>query len=806
MNSNINGIIYYKLDATTNGYIGDITKNCGLKGEEIDGNFNFLRGHDIESISFDENDNLVIKRYDGSVLTTVKTEKPEYNFAYDTNFGILTIITPNGEEILLEGFYTEKQIHHDFTLDGTGLQNNPLKISNLAQTGRYFPAIKLVETLPSENVAKFDRYVTKEKINRFGELYNISTVNAFQQKLKENNSKWRVPTKEDWDSLLNFVDCENPEHGSSNDENYYGEFAGAALKSTHYWNAFNGKVLSDDVYGFSILPVGYVNDNYNSFGNTTAFWSSTEFENSGKYFVKCFDYNSEQVGLKLLDNKNYLSLRLVKDYKIDEISDTEVVEGTTIKCLHIPGHNLIWSKENVVLTNMQGVTPEEWKDYENIESEEDSYVVRFFINEWNGNSWDKQELKEGVGIVLYEGEYGRMHEWMVIDGVLTDVSEFIKPEFANEINNVNSKIDAEIERAVSVEESIVSHVNTLENDLTNTVNIINSKIDNEVISLNDNINGEVNKLSTKIDETINALDNKFTNEIENILSETSQIKEDIHLINVNISTNLQSAIDYTNKEIESLENRLVENVESLENRLVENVESLENRLVENVESLENRLVENVESLKTELTQNINSIQDNLINELQNTNTNISSLEAQTIADKNEITQNINSTNNTLNDFKVFINEKFDSLEKNLVNDFATLDSRISNLESNITNVFDELNELSAKILNIEATLNTFDVLSHRVDDLDKLSSENKENIKTLDNKLDTKIISVDTKFDNKLDNINTKMTDAVKDIEQIKAKAIYKLVGTPNEIIIGTTDEDNTVTVGFASDAIFVAG
>lgn len=773
MDSNINGIIYYKLDAITNGYIGDITKNCGLKGEEIDGNFNFLRGHDIESISFDENDNLVIKRYDGSVLTTVKTEKPEYNFTYDTNFGILTIITPNGEEILLEGFYTEKQIHHDFTLDGTGLQNNPLKISNLAQTGRYFPAIKLVETLPSENIAKFDRYVTKEKISRFGELYNISTVNAFQQKLQENNSKWRVPTKEDWDSLLNFVDCENPEHGSSNDENYYGEFAGAALKSTHYWNAFNGKVLSDDVYGFSILPVGYVNDTYNSFGNTTAFWSSTEFENSGKYFVKCFDYNSEQVGLKLLDDKNYLSLRLVKDYKIDEISDTEVVEGTTIKCLHIPGHNLIWSKENVILTNMQGVTPEEWKDYENIESEDDSYVVRFFINEWNGNSWDKQELKEGVGIVLYEGEYGRMHEWMVIDGVLTDVSEFIKPEFANEINNVNSKIDAEIERAVSVEESIVSHVNTLENDLTNTVNFINSKIDNEIISLNDNINGEVNKLTTKIDETVNALDNKFTNEIENILSETSQIKEDIDLINVNVSTNLQSAIDYTNKEIESLENKVVENVESI---------------------------------KTELTQNINSIQDNLITELQNTNTNISSLEAQTIADKNEINQKINSTNNTLNDFKVFINEKFDSLDKNLVNDFATLDSRISNLESNITNVFDELNELSAKILNIETTLNSFDVLSHRVDDLDKLSSENKENIKTLDNKLDAKIISVDTKFDNKLDNINTKMTDAVKDIEQIKAKAIYKLIGTPNEIIIGTTNEDNTVTVGFASDAIFVAG
>ena len=773
MDSNINGVIYYKLDANTNGYVGDVTKNCGLKGEEIDGNFNFLRGHDIESISFDGKDNLVIKRYDGSILTTVKTEKPEYNFAYDTNFGILTIITPNGEEILLEGFYTEKQIHHDFTLDGTGLQNNPLKISNLAQTGRYFPAIKLVETLPTQNVAKFDRYVTKEKISRFGELYNISTVNAFQQKLKDVNSKWRVPSKEDWDSLLNFVDCENPEHGSSNDENYYGEFAGAALKSTHYWNAFNGKVLSDDICGFSALPVGYINGEYNSFGNTTAFWSSTEFENSGKYFVKCFDYNSEQVGLKLLDDKNYLSLRLVKDYDINDMSDTEVVNGTTIKCLHIPGHNLIWSKENVILSEMQGIVPEEWKNYENIESEEDSYVVRFFINEWNGKAWDKQELKEGVGIVLYEGEYGRMHEWMVIDGVLTDVSEFIKPEFANEINNVNSKLDGEIERAISVEESIVSQINTLENELTNTVNTINNKIDTEIISVNGRINEEINSLSIKIDENVNALDEKYIDEIENILSETNQIKDDLDVINLNINTSLQSAIDYTNKEIESLENKISENVESI---------------------------------KTELTQNINSIQDNLITELQNTNTTISSLEEQTIADKNELTQNINSTNNTLNDFKVFINEKLNSLENDLVNNFSTLDSRISNIESNITNVVEELNELSAKILNIETTLNTFDVLSHRIDDLDKLSSENKDNIKALDNKLDNKIISVDTKFDNKLDNINTKMTDAVKDIEQIKAKAIYKLVGTPNEIIIGTTDEDNTVTVGFASDAIFVAG
>ena len=46
---------------------GDITKNCGLRGEEIDGNFNFLRGNDIKSISFDENGTMYLTKYNGEI-------------------------------------------------------------------------------------------------------------------------------------------------------------------------------------------------------------------------------------------------------------------------------------------------------------------------------------------------------------------------------------------------------------------------------------------------------------------------------------------------------------------------------------------------------------------------------------------------------------------------------------------------------------------------------------------------------------------------------------------------------------------
>ena len=67
MATNINGLIYYKLDAQSHGYPGDITKNCGLRGEEIDGNFSFLRGNDIQDISFDEQGTMYVTKYNGEV-------------------------------------------------------------------------------------------------------------------------------------------------------------------------------------------------------------------------------------------------------------------------------------------------------------------------------------------------------------------------------------------------------------------------------------------------------------------------------------------------------------------------------------------------------------------------------------------------------------------------------------------------------------------------------------------------------------------------------------------------------------------
>jgi predicted nucleic acid-binding Zn-ribbon protein len=66
MSENINGVTYYGL---TSEYDGDVTKGCGLTAAEIDSNFHFLRGKEIVSLNWDEEENLfTIKLLNGDII------------------------------------------------------------------------------------------------------------------------------------------------------------------------------------------------------------------------------------------------------------------------------------------------------------------------------------------------------------------------------------------------------------------------------------------------------------------------------------------------------------------------------------------------------------------------------------------------------------------------------------------------------------------------------------------------------------------------------------------------------------------
>ena len=478
MATNINGLIYYKLDANAHGYTGDITKNCGLRGEEIDGNFNFLRGNDIKSISFDENGTMYLTKYNGEILTAKQADTPEYDFNYNPDSGVLTIVTPDGKEIVLNGFKVQTTVYHNDAFDGYGSQEYPLHLSNIAKTGRYLPAIKLIDTtiedeegkriesLPTSNIAKHDRYVTKEKISRFGRLFPLSGVEKISERLQTISSEWHIPSKAEWDEMLNAIDCAKPNHSSTDSNVELGEFAGTVLKATKYWEpSADGKVYAEDAYGFTVYPVGYCGNRgknyYGSFGLSAAFWTSTVEDNHKDMFVKSFEHDTETVGQHTWGDNYYLSLRLVKKFTGDNFNSAEDIDGFTCNCVHVPGTSLIWTKENIAFSQEQydGFVPDKWKEYENDSTNNNSYDIRYFVNDWNGNGWDKHEIKAGEGIVLYEGDNGKMHEWLLVDGELIDTAVLIKSEFQKEIDNIHGRIDEEIANRQEVESQLWTAIN-----------------------------------------------------------------------------------------------------------------------------------------------------------------------------------------------------------------------------------------------------------------------------------------------------------------------------------------------------------
>lgn len=515
-----NGLTYYKL---VSNYSGDTTKNCGLIGSEIDNNFYTLRGHDIESVAFSGN-TLILRRLNGSEIHVNIDQTPEITednltFRYDKNSGNLTIEYPNGETSEISGFTNNAltEIYTNNTLDGNGTLNSPLGVSVTETTGAYSPAKEYVELNPgeelsSENVKPGDRIVTKEIIDNFGRLYSPEGVEIISDYLDSNNSDWRIPSKYDWDLLLDSLEDEHSEEGymphSAETIGLLGEDAAQPLKSDFLWEFNDNPITEDgtcgfDVVGFNIIPVGgdYDGDKTSEeFNRKSTMWTSTITEDG--YYTKEFMYDTNKVGQNIAD-KGFFSIRLVKDFDGSNYKGVETIFGQSYPTTLIPETNQIWTSINVYATKKQIINLSKGENFIEVNKENadfENVQTTFYINEWDGNEWVKKELKEGDSIVITqrdidEGITRYYRRWFVKDGELQSFEDYVGEKFEEiqtEFNNAIESARTDFDTAIS----------NLETSFTNTINALSGS------------------LATKINQIDARLDSFISNEVEGVIKDT----------------------------------------------------------------------------------------------------------------------------------------------------------------------------------------------------------------------------------------------------------------------------------------------
>ena len=574
----IDGITYFRKNSP---YTGDITKNCALDGVEVDNNFFVLEGRDIKTLRVEGSD-IVVELQNGKVMRSVDALKDVTDLKhtavseleFDKESGVLRFMR-NGEQVAITGFATELNtgvtVAVDESLKGNGLAATPVSISPMFKTGQYEPVKKFISVVNGESIPTCetpivgDRYLTEEYVSVYGMLYNYEAVKKIACNLNKANSPWRIPTKEDWDDMLNAVEpCQKDrDHNSATANKYLGAWAGKLLKSTDLWlhsstidpcgndtcinydtvscgnsgngceSTYCGKVCDNscgccdcgnmgcdngglDAFGFHIVPAGYADDgrNFVFFGERAYFWTATN-SNCENVYVKRFEYNKNSVYQNVIASQNYLSLRLIKDYNGHNYHESERILSDQYPTVMMPsvknGHS-IWTSVNVSLGCGCGrIEPNNGLAL--------AHTTKFYLNEWDGKEWLRNELKDGESVVIKKAPNGQTNaEYRLSDGKLINVGQITYEAVINGINpkldEVGTKIDNEINRSIAKDTMIEDTINNeLRPNITKNSNDI-ATVNTNLVSAIGNINEAIKTVNDNLVDAVNTINGGIATEIQ----------------------------------------------------------------------------------------------------------------------------------------------------------------------------------------------------------------------------------------------------------------------------------------------------
>ena len=609
----MNAITYFKLKSP---FDGDVTKNCALTGLEVDNNFYTLEGRDIKSLAL-EDGRIVISLMNGGTLSTDSITDGclrDLSVEFDEHEGVLRI-TKNGTVQEIGGFVTHYNQHEaiatDGSLTGKGLVNSPSGISPVYKTGQYRPVKRIIdvtegESLPSrESVLPGDRFLTVENVSEHGYLYNYKGLKKIACRLAETHSEWRVPTKDDWDDMLNAVEPNGrfKNHEDARSNKFLGRFAGKLLKSVNCWeeedtdgctcegDAPSGEICNCgkdiechpsycgeygtchhrhsadnsgiDKFCFSVVPAGYANDakDYLYFGERAYFWTASNHEYRDAY-IKAFTFNKSSVLQDILASDNYLSVRLVKDYTGDNFNEREEILGDSYSTVLMPSvknGQAIWTSVNMGILDCECDCHCEYVIPNG--GEGINFIKKYFTNEWNGREWIKKELADGESVVVVKvkGEGSDpvtptekpcgCHE-SPSDDIEGYVSKYIEYRVVNgELVDVAGSIFEQVMDSIDGEfDGIGEKVDALEE-------MLNSEIERST-----NADSEINAHLQETDNAVAALTQSLSDSVSEL---NTTISEGLDAVNISIST----AVSTLNQSIDAERNERTAKDEEFDGRL-----------------------------------------------------------------------------------------------------------------------------------------------------------------------------------------------------------------------------------------------
>ena len=530
------GLYFYKLNSP---YSEDVTKNCKLTINEIDSNFLSLKDEDIASAEFDKKSkSLVLTRnngeqlivdlsdvtYDLNVETSCSADEgASITISYDGADGNQTvtfdhIVTVDNLRSVIGSDLLTKVIT-DGTLKGDGTISSPLGLSGTEKSGMIAPVkgrLDLTKGGKLPEVAKLGtRYITIEYVNDYGYLYNGEALAKITESLEKEGKGWRVPTKADFDVLLNSIEpCDYQNHNSAKCHIDLGLVAGKYLKTECGWLgepdcectstapmtgcSVQDQISSEDTdyvegeqnieitdepnlnpesyqgvdkYGMGILPSGnaildaFNRPQANYFKEKSFFWTSTHVHGDidQDVYVKVFDWNKTTVSQAAECSSPYYSVRLVKDYDGSNYFDSEYIDGVLYKTILFPKSRQVWlatnyaKNEGFETSGVPMIT-----DVNNGEVLEKRKAL--FVNEWNGEYWEKRALNEGETVVVEnpcfdsEGDQVRTVCWLDQEGVKHCVDVTIPKETQSNVEYRVYTTDGCNKKLVNTDDIVVERI------------------------------------------------------------------------------------------------------------------------------------------------------------------------------------------------------------------------------------------------------------------------------------------------------------------------------------------------------------